>query len=63
MIQGDWKAVWGKRMPQEIDWELYNLSNDRSETTNLADRYPDRVKRMAEDWERYAERTGVAWEE
>lgn len=63
LIQGDWKAVWGKRMPEEIDWELYNLKNDRSETTNLAARYPDRVKRMAEDWGRYAERTGVAWED
>ena len=63
LIQGDWKAVWGKRMPQEIDWELYNLNDDRSETTNLAARYPDRVKSMAEEWERYAERTGVAWED
>lgn len=63
LIQGDWKAVWGKRMPQEIDWELYNLKNDRSETTNLAARFPDRVKSMAAEWERYAERTGVAWED
>ena len=63
LIQGDWKAVWGKRMPEEIDWELYNLKNDRSETTNLAERYPDRIRSMADDWERYAERTGVAWEE
>ncbi len=35
VIQGDWKVVWGKRMPWEIEWELYNLKNDRSETTNL----------------------------
>lgn len=25
VIEGDWKVVWGKRMPHEVDWELYNL--------------------------------------
>ncbi len=59
VIDGDWKAVWGKRMPWEIQWELYNLKKDRSETTNLADRYPKRVQRLAAMWRRYAERTGI----
>ena len=62
LIEGDWKAVWGKRMPHEINWELYNLSNDRSETTNVADQHPERVAGMARKWERYAERTGIDWE-
>ena len=59
VIQGDWKVVWGKRMPWEIEWELYNLKNDRSETTNLAERYPNRVKQLAAQWEQYAKRTGI----
>ncbi len=62
LIEGDWKAVWGKRMPWEIQWELYNLVEDRSETTNQAERFPDRVRSMARKWEAYAERTGLAWE-
>ncbi len=62
LIEGDWKAVWGKRMPWEINWELYNLKNDRSETTNLSGRYPDRLRQMAREWERYAERAGIVWE-
>ncbi|MCY4189545.1 MAG: sulfatase-like hydrolase/transferase, partial [Bryobacterales bacterium] len=62
LIRGDWKLVRGKRMPEEIDWELYNLSNDRTEITNLAARHPDRVRSMAQEWEDYAERTGISWE-
>ncbi len=62
LIEGDWKAVWGKRMPWEISWELYNLKNDRSETTNLSERHPDRLKNMDRAWERYAERAGIALE-
>jgi arylsulfatase len=59
VIEGDWKVVWGKRMPHEITWELYNLSKDRSETENLADRNPGIVERLAAMWHSYAERTGL----
>ena len=62
VIQGDWKAVWSKRMPNEIRWELYNLAQDRSETTNLADQHPNRVRRLAAEWQEYAQRTGIAVE-
>ncbi len=62
IIRGDWKAVWGKRMPWDIRWELYNLRDDRSETTNLAERQPSRVRELAAEWERYARRTGIVWE-
>ena len=59
IIQGDWKAVWGKRMPHQIRWELYNLRNDRSETTDLAPHNPEIVRRLASEWEDYANRTGI----
>ncbi|VTS02671.1 sulfatase-like hydrolase/transferase [Tuwongella immobilis] len=46
--QGDWKIVAsGKERP----WELYDLSVDRGEVTNLADRYPERVNKLAAEWE------------
>lgn len=62
IIRGDWKAVWSKRMPWDIRWELYNLREDRSETTNLAERQPSKVRELAAEWERYARRTGIVWE-
>ncbi len=60
--QGDWKLVWGKRMPHEITWELYDLAADRCETTDLAARHPERVAAMAADWETWARRVGVIYE-
>jgi arylsulfatase A-like enzyme len=59
VVLGDWKAVWGKRMPYEISWELYNLKEDRCEINNLADRYPEKVKELAAMWEEYAIRVGL----
>jgi len=45
---GDWKLTWrsGKK-----EWELYNLKTDRSETTDLSARHPDRAKDMAARWQ------------
>lgn len=54
-----WKAVCGKRMPWENQWELYDLSHDRCETHNLADQHPQRLDDMAEQWEAYARRVGL----
>lgn len=51
--QGDWKLVWGA---SEKRWELYNLKADRSETNNLAGRFPERVAAMARDWESWKEK-------
>jgi arylsulfatase A-like enzyme len=56
LIRGDWKLVWGKRMPEEIDWELYNLKQDRCETKDRADLHPERVKQLAAEWLGYAKR-------
>ena len=56
LIRGDWKLVWGKRMPHKIQWELYNLKTDRCETKDVAARNPARVKQMSDEWLRYAKR-------
>jgi hypothetical protein len=60
--QGDWKLVWSKRMPHDIDWELYHLAEDRCETQDLAAKHPDRVKAMAAQWEQWARRVQVIYE-
>lgn len=57
--KGDWKLVWSKRMPHKIDWELYNLSEDRCETNDLADKFPERVHALAAEWEEWAKRVNV----
>lgn len=42
--QGDWKLIWRTLLPSSVD--LYNLAEDPSETTNLAERHPDKVVAM-----------------
>jgi len=44
---GDWKIV---AAGQDSPWELYDLRNDRSETKNLADELPEKVRDLAEQW-------------
>ncbi len=43
---GDWKLVAAKGDP----WELYDLTNDRAESNNLAARYPEKVEELETQW-------------
>ena len=60
---GDWKLVskTGKQKTfgeaDENKWELYDLKNDPTERINLAAKYPDKTKEMAQKWETEAIRT------
>jgi len=57
---GQWKLVSRYRSDDDLGpWELYDMEADRTETRDLADRYPDRVKKLATLWQRYAERAHV----
>lgn len=47
---GDWKLV-----ALSSSWELYDMSNDRSETKNLAGKYPEKVEEMKKAWFHQAE--------
>ena len=53
--KGDWKLfrVFCDGEHQEHRYELYNLKDDLSETTNLAERQPDRVKELDALLERF----------
>lgn len=42
--KGDWKLVWRTTLPSKT--ELFNLSKDPSETTNLADQNPEKVQEL-----------------
>ena len=36
---------------KEGAWELYDLGKDRAETTDLAEKQPEKVKELAARWE------------
>lgn len=52
---GRWKLV--SRFPD--GWELYDLTADRVERTDLAAKHPDVVTRLSAAWEAWAKRTHV----
>ncbi|MGB0599893.1 MAG: arylsulfatase [Rubripirellula sp.] len=53
---GDYKLVAkGEKGP----WELYDISKDRSEQTNLSEEMPDLAAELAEKWMAYAARSNV----
>ena len=53
---GDWKLV---RLGRDGRWELYNLKTDRTELHNLAAEQPEIARRLAAQWEAWAERARV----
>ncbi|MEO6987831.1 MAG: arylsulfatase [Aquihabitans sp.] len=59
---GDWEIVTRHDALTEFgdhEWELYNLAEDRTETTNLAADHPERVAEMAAGWEAMARQNQV----
>ena len=42
--KGNWKLVWTTLLPQKV--ELFDLSKDPSESTNLAEQNPEKVKEL-----------------
>lgn len=46
--QGNWKLV----AAEGDDWELYDLSTDRTETNDLAKQHPDKVQELSDLWNR-----------
>ena len=57
-----WKAVTVHRQGQLYDdeeWELYNLREDFSEWNNLAEKYPDKLRKLIDLWWVEAGKHGV----
>jgi arylsulfatase A-like enzyme len=55
ILVGHWKLVSKHPGP----WELYNLKEDRGETSDLAQEHPGRTKDLAARWQVWAERSQV----
>lgn len=69
--QGDWKLVSlpGDSPDYKGEWELYNLAKDPTETNNLAEEHPDKLKEISKLWNTWAESNkvyplnGMGWNE
>lgn len=53
MRVGDWKIVSAKNDPHHSDeWSLYDLKQDRTETHDLKETYPDKVSELKQLWKK-----------
>jgi arylsulfatase A-like enzyme len=61
VIDGEWKlvSIGTRQFPFEGEWELYNLTNDRSETKNLILKYPERAAELEALWTKWANENQV----
>jgi arylsulfatase len=53
---GDWKLVAAK---PELEWELYNLKEDRTELNDLSERFPKEKEQLINVYEEWAKANGV----
>jgi arylsulfatase A-like enzyme len=53
--QGKWKLVWDVELRH---WELYDFETDRTETKDLAGKYPAKAEELASAYERWSRATG-----
>ena len=59
LIRGDWKIAAVHPPYGEGSWRLFNLAEDRSESTDLCDEYPGIFNEMLILWQDYATQNGV----
>ncbi|RKG53594.1 arylsulfatase [Acinetobacter cumulans] len=57
--KGDWKALFIPAPNGPNQWQLYNLAADAGETDDLAERYPEKLHELLEDWKVYVKENGV----
>ena len=57
--QGDWKLVRGNKRYKNRTWEFYNIRDDRCETDNLINDYPEKAKQMEKAWNSWAVRMKI----
>jgi len=57
--QGNYKAVKVVAPYGNSTWELYDVSIDPAETTNLANQHPEKLQELITAWRSYAKEVGV----
>lgn len=61
LLKDDWKIVSLRK--KNDPWKLYNITEDPTETKNLAEKYPDKLKEMGRDWKSWAKSMGLKGEQ
>ena len=57
--EGNWKAL----KERQKNWELYDLATDKTETKNLAAKYPEKLASLSNQWESwYLKETGKKYD-
>jgi arylsulfatase A-like enzyme len=57
--KGRWKLTWIDPPYGDGDWELFDVREDRGETTDLAAEFPEVVADLVAEWDRYVAHNGV----
>ncbi|MBL3556372.1 arylsulfatase [Marinobacter sp. JB05H06] len=57
--KGDWKIRLLENPYGPGTWQLFNLAEDPTETTDLAAKEPEKLEEMVAEWDRYVDRNGV----
>ncbi|QEE27565.1 arylsulfatase [Terriglobus albidus] len=61
ILSGDWRAVAMHKMNTPFDqdrWQLFNVKDDPTESTDLAQEYPKKLQEMKDLWQKEAEKYG-----
>ncbi|MEX2475803.1 arylsulfatase [Marinobacter sp.] len=56
---GDWKIRLLDAPYGPGEWQLFNLAQDPTETTDLASKEPEKLKQLLAEWDKYVSRNGV----
>jgi arylsulfatase A-like enzyme len=56
---GDWKAVRNFQPVGDGQWNLFNITSDIGENTDLANQYPEILKKLISDYDKFAKDVGV----
>lgn len=56
---GDWKIRLLEEPYGPGEWQLFNLENDPTETTDLSGKEPEKLKQMLTEWDNYIRQNGV----
>jgi len=58
---GQWKSTWIDRPFGTSSWQLFDLSRDPGETTDLHAVHPERMQHLLKIWEEYEKEVGVIY--
>lgn len=65
VMDGEWKLVsaYDNGKKKFMEWELYNLKEDRSELNDLSEKFPEKKAEMIRAYEKWTQRVGVVSKE